>query len=123
MVIRISIIIIKISCIGPSDKNKMVDHLQPHKYPHSTDQTTVHCSHNLQTSCKLCGHKDALHQPHNTLSLVTRFIIPRTWSSKVSLLSNFTQRMSRMALVKMETSDKTKSTWGGFIGQDGSARC
>ena len=44
----------------------------------------------------------------------TRETIPRTWSSKVSLLSNFAQRMSRFELARIETTDKTKSPWGGL---------
>ena len=44
----------------------------------------------------------------------TRETIPRRRSSKVSLLSNFTPRMSRLALPQMETADKTKSPWGGL---------
>ena len=44
----------------------------------------------------------------------TRETIPRTWPLKVSLLSNFTARMSRVGLERIETADKTKSPWEGF---------
>ena len=41
-----------------------------------------------------------------------REIIPRTWSSKVSLLSNFATRMTRLGLAQIETPNKTKSPLG-----------
>ena len=44
----------------------------------------------------------------------TRETIPRTWSSKMSLLSNFTPRMSRLGLARIETPDKTKSPRGNM---------
>ena len=44
----------------------------------------------------------------------TRETIPRTLSSKVSLLSNFTPKMSRLGLARKETPDKTKSPWRGL---------
>ena len=40
--------------------------------------------------------------------------MPRTWSSKVGLLSNFTPRMSTSGLARIETPDKTKSPFGGL---------
>ena len=42
-----------------------------------------------------------------------RETIPRTWSSKVSFLSNFTPRMSRLGQARIEAPDKTKSPWEG----------
>ena len=39
--------------------------------------------------------------------------IPRTWTSNVSLMSNFTPGMSRLGPAQMETPDKTKAPWEG----------
>ena len=74
------------------------------------------------------GRTDAKQQQSNTkVSTNRRFInlkipilcetretIPRTWSSNMSLLSNFTPRMARLGLARIETPDKTKSPWGGL---------
>ena len=43
-----------------------------------------------------------------------KFSETRTWSSKVSLFSNITPRMSRLGLVRIDTPDKTNSPWGGL---------
>ena len=43
-----------------------------------------------------------------------RFTIPLAWCSKLNLLSNFTPRMSRVGLVRMETPEKIKSLRGGY---------
>ena len=60
-------------------------------------------------------HKDTLHQPQNSNSLRdTGDKKSRTYSLKVSLLQNFTPRMSTLGLAQMETPDNTKSPWGGF---------
>ena len=44
----------------------------------------------------------------------TQETIPRSWSSKVGLLSIFTPRMSRLGLARIETQDKTKSPRGNM---------
>ena len=58
-------------------------------------------------------YKDTLHQPQNTNSLRDT----GEWSSNVSLLSNFTPRMWRLGPAQMETTDKTRSPWGGLTVQ------
>ena len=47
-------------------------------------------------------HKDILTNLKIPILWETRETIPRTWSSKVTLLSNFTPRMSRLGLAQME---------------------
>ena len=59
-------------------------------------------------------HIDTLPQPQNTNTLRDTRDNTRTWSSKMSRLSNFTPRISRLELAQMETTDKTKSPCGGF---------
>ena len=56
----------------------------------------------------------AKYQLKNINFLKTRDTLPHTWSSKVSMLSNFTPRMSRLGQVRMKTPDKTKSLLGGM---------
>ena len=58
--------------------------------------------------------KDMLHQPQNTSSLRDTRNITMYMVAKVSLLSNFTPRMSRLGLEQMETPDNIKSPFGGF---------
>ena len=67
-------------------------------------------------------HRDTLHQPQNTNSLrdtednTTNIVF--IYMKTMSLLSNFTPRMSRFGLAQMETTDMTKSPWGGLTVRD-----
>ena len=61
-----------------------------------------------EKKCKLATKSTNIRFPNLKIPILreTRETIPRTWFSKVSLLSNFTPRMSRLRLARMKIPDK-----------------
>ena len=70
--------------------------------------------HNINEETQRCPQRYTSHHIQNPSSLRNTRNSTTYMVIEGSLLLNFTPRMSRLGLVRMKTTDKTKSPWGEF---------